>query len=259
MPKLTSITFFFITVAAANFYGTVANAQTDRPALPKIEIVQPDKSVPPTMAAFSGIWLGKWDETFYTALAVKNIHPNGFADIQFWIVEHVGDGYSLRNYVVGKIEKNTLSFGGSIKLTIEADNPNKAYGEFYGHNQDGPVHRVSYFTKEAGNYATAFPTNTGVANGAFDGVWTGHGSCTGAGSDVNVKITDGVVSGASKALLGTDQVSGTVGPDGTLANGRMGRSELRGKFDGDKFIGNYNGFRQGNTNCLATLRLERQK
>jgi len=257
--QLISIIFFFIAVAAANFYGTVANAQSDRPPLPNIEIVQPDKSVPPSFAAFSGIWLGKWNEIIYTAVAVMKIRPDGIGYIKYRWVNKVGEDYTLSKTALAKIENNTLSFG-TVKLTIEADNPDKAIGENYGHTQNGPNRLLSFFMKVAGTYATASPTNTSVASGSFDGVWTGSGTCRGPGTDVNVKITDGVVSGVNKfSPEGSGQISGTVGPDGTLVNGRIGRAVLSGKFDGDQFIGNYNGFREGNTNCVATLRLERQK
>ncbi|MFZ0692706.1 MAG: hypothetical protein WAN51_00895, partial [Alphaproteobacteria bacterium] len=115
MAKFISIISFFIAVAAANFYGTAANAQSDRPPLPKIEIEQPDKSVPRSFAAFSGIWLGKWNEIYYAALAVIKIRPDGIAYIQYRWVAHVGEDYTLSKTDLAKIENNTLSFG-TIKL-----------------------------------------------------------------------------------------------------------------------------------------------
>ena len=49
-----------------------------------LRIVPPASDVPPTQAAYSGIWVGKWDDTLDTALAVAEIRDGRIRGVYAW-------------------------------------------------------------------------------------------------------------------------------------------------------------------------------
>ena len=94
-----------------------------------------------------------------------------------------------------------------------------------------------------------------AANTAFDGEWVGGSGCTKPTTEVDMKVTNGEVSGTSKYNSGTDELSGTVDTEGNLVGGRAGRADLAGRFEGEDFTGYYH----SNRGCISHMNLQRKK
>ena len=114
--------------------------------LPDITINVPGAEVPESLARFSGVWTGQWDNRFDAMIAVTSIHPNGIADIEYRWVNNIGQAYSVGSAKLAKIAGGVLSFGG-IDLKLDNTDTMKAWGELNGRNELGPVHRLGQFSK----------------------------------------------------------------------------------------------------------------
>jgi hypothetical protein len=57
------------------FLGAWPTRADEVPLPPKLTIVQPDSSIPPDVAAFSGKWVGGWDGRLSSVLVVQKINP----------------------------------------------------------------------------------------------------------------------------------------------------------------------------------------
>jgi hypothetical protein len=49
-----------------------------------LRIVPPAADIPPERAAFSGVWVGRWDNFLDTALAIKEITSSGVSAVYAW-------------------------------------------------------------------------------------------------------------------------------------------------------------------------------
>jgi hypothetical protein len=57
------------------FLGAWPTRADEVPLPPKLTIIQPDSSIPPDVAAFSGKWVGVWDGKLSSVLVVQKINP----------------------------------------------------------------------------------------------------------------------------------------------------------------------------------------
>ena len=56
--------------------GSLGFANADDTRLPdELKITPPDSSIPPEVAAFSGKWVGSWEDRLHSILVVQKIHP----------------------------------------------------------------------------------------------------------------------------------------------------------------------------------------
>ena len=118
------------------------------PNLPAVTIVIPGSDVPPDVARFTGVWSGSWDGTYDTVIEVTRIRPDGFAELTYRYVNYANTPFLLSKIRFGRIQGNTLSFGG-ITLTLRKNDATKADGEVKGTSDLGvPIDRHSAFSKQ---------------------------------------------------------------------------------------------------------------
>ncbi len=64
--------------------GVPVNVQLPVPMPGDLRIIPPSSDIPANRAAFSGVWVGKWEGFLDTALAVQEITPSGVAAVYSW-------------------------------------------------------------------------------------------------------------------------------------------------------------------------------
>jgi len=104
------------------------------------------QQISPAPTQFIGAWYGKWDGIFDAVLTVTSVGPDGIANIDYRWRDRPNQDFTVLPTKLAKIQNGVLAFG-SISLRIDAANPNQAMGELNGHNENGPVHRLSVFAK----------------------------------------------------------------------------------------------------------------
>jgi PQQ-dependent catabolism-associated CXXCW motif protein len=95
------------------------------PDWPAIAITPPDRSIPASLARFSGVWHGQWNGGNYAALGVKTVRPDGLADIEYWWQAAQGQDFRRLSFQLAKIDNGVLAFG-SVRLVIDAQDPRQA-------------------------------------------------------------------------------------------------------------------------------------
>lgn len=109
-PTLIGAALTFTLAASAAFAQTYCDAPLDADLT---TVVSPAPSIPPNIAAFSGIWgPDRWNGQLCSVLIVKEVKPGGAADIVYvWGKEESWNIWRAGHIrVAGKIEGNKLTF-----------------------------------------------------------------------------------------------------------------------------------------------------
>lgn len=76
--------FLVIVLLAAGSIGVAQVPQLPVPMPPDLRIIPPPADVPPERAAFSGVWVGRWDNVLDTGLAVDEITSSRVSAVYAW-------------------------------------------------------------------------------------------------------------------------------------------------------------------------------
>ncbi len=78
------------------------------------------------------------------AIIVKTVHPSGVADVEYRLVQNVGQPFSVSNIKVGRVDNGVLHIG-NVELKIDPADPTTARGDLFHAAND--AHRVSTFKR----------------------------------------------------------------------------------------------------------------
>ena len=113
------------------FVGMVSGCAAEKPAAETtVEIQVPPSTVLPEYAAYLGIWVGKWDNTWPVEFTVWRVSENSRGSIIYRYKEYV-DGSWGKYYGTYKIEEGKLVAGEiTIEIDTESLNTATAVGRF---------------------------------------------------------------------------------------------------------------------------------